>query len=54
MAKKETATSRARTFPSTYEWIQMRVIKKKGGKTVAEVIEDMRRKTILYEKQQRR
>jgi hypothetical protein len=50
MAKKETAVSRARVFPSTYEKLQLRVIRKHGGRTVAEVVEDILHKATLYEK----
>ncbi len=51
---KEKATSRARVFPSSYRKLQLRVIQKRGGKTVAEVVDDILHKARLYEKSEKK
>lgn len=52
MAQKqpEKATERARLFPSTYARITKRVHARRGGRTIAQVVDDMERKATLYEK----
>ncbi len=50
MAKPETASSRTRIFPSTYERLRKRVRGGKAGTLFAEVVDDIERKATLYEK----